>query len=172
MLTTLLQRTFWFVLLLMLQVLVFNHIHIFGYATPMPFIYFLLILHSETPRWVYVSLGFCMGLAVDIFSNTIGESAGAMTFLGLITPNLLNAFGPSDKGDDGYMPSAQSMQWGRFLRYVLSATAIYVTIFFVMECFSLFYLPTLLIHIVASVALTLFVIIAIERIRNRGAAAN
>ena len=35
---TFLSRLGWFVILLMLQVFVFNHIHLFGYATPLPYI--------------------------------------------------------------------------------------------------------------------------------------
>ena len=45
-----LQYFFFAVVLTLLQVLVFNHIHIFGYATPMPFVYLVLMLHSNTPR--------------------------------------------------------------------------------------------------------------------------
>ena len=43
-----LQYFFFAVVLTLLQVLVFNHIHIFGYATPMPFVYLVLMLHSNT----------------------------------------------------------------------------------------------------------------------------
>ena len=39
MLQTIISRLGWFVFLFLLQVLVFNHVHIFGYATPMPYIF-------------------------------------------------------------------------------------------------------------------------------------
>lgn len=79
MLQTIISRLGWFVFLFLLQVLVFNHVHIFGYATPMPYIYFLLILPSDTPRWLYVLLGFVLGLLIDLFTNTPGMAAGSMT---------------------------------------------------------------------------------------------
>ena len=65
-------RLGWFVLLLLLQVLLFGHIHLFGYATPMPYVYFLIILSLDTPRWLYLVSAFALGLAIDIFSCTPG----------------------------------------------------------------------------------------------------
>ena len=58
MLARLLYSTKWFVMLIALQVLVFNHIHIAGYATPLPYVYFLLILPSDTPRSALLMWGF------------------------------------------------------------------------------------------------------------------
>lgn len=162
---TSIQRTIWFIILLLLQALVFNHTHIMGYATPMPFFYLLLILHSDTPRWVYVALGFGLGLAVDLFSNTIGECAATTTLLGLITPSLLNAFSPADRGDDGFTPSAKSMKWSGFVKYALSAAIVFCTVFFLMECFSFLHAVQLALHISSSTILTLLVICALERIR-------
>lgn len=159
------NRTLWFALLLLLQVLVFNHIHIMGYATPMPFFYLLLILHSETPRWVYVAIAFALGITVDILSNTIGECAATTTFIGLITPNVLNVFAPADRGDDGFSPSARSMKWSGFIYYALILTVIFCAIFFILECFSFLHLVDLLIHIGSSSLLTLLLICAIERVR-------
>ena len=47
---TYLQRIEWFIGLVLLQVLVLNHMHINGYATPFFFIYFIVI-----EKFVYVS---------------------------------------------------------------------------------------------------------------------
>ena len=43
---TYLQRIEWFIGLVLLQVLVLNHMHINGYATPFFFIYFILKYNS------------------------------------------------------------------------------------------------------------------------------
>ncbi len=108
---TILSRIGWFLLLLLLQVLVFNHIHIMGYATPMPYVYFLLILPSDTPRWLYILLGFLLGVLIDIFGNTPGMAAATMTAIGLITPLLFNLFGPRDRDkDDNILPSMRTME--------------------------------------------------------------
>ena len=59
-----LARSLWFIVLVIAQALVFNHIHLFGYATPMPYVFVLLILRHGTPRWVYVLTGFVTGLCI------------------------------------------------------------------------------------------------------------
>ena len=133
MLQDFLTRAFWFLLLLALQVLVFNHIHIAGYATPMPYFYLLLILPNHTARWVYVALGFLLGLTVDVFSSTIGEAAATTTFIGLITPPVLNLFTPADQRDDEFAPSVRTMKWGTFLRYATLITLVHTTLFFCLE---------------------------------------
>lgn len=160
-----LRHTIWFVTLLILQVLVFNHIHIRGYATPLPFIYLLLVLHSHTPRWVYVAMGFTLGLLVDVFSNTLGECAAATTLLGLVTPGLLQAFSPADQDDDGFEPSADTMKWSGFLKLALSATLLFTIMFYLLECFSFLHPTDLALHIGGSSLITLIIICAIERVR-------
>lgn len=165
MLQDFLTRAFWFLLLLALQVLVFNHIHIAGYATPMPYFYLLLILPNHTARWVYVALGFLLGLTVDVFSSTIGEATATTTFIGLITPPVLNLFTPADQRDDEFAPSVRTMKWGTFLRYATLITLVHTTLFFCLENFSFFHPLTLLLNIVGSTLLTLIFIAATERVR-------
>lgn len=60
-----------FVTLLLVQVLVLNHIHLFGFATPLLYMYVALIFRRNYPRWGILLWCFAMGLAVDIFSNTL-----------------------------------------------------------------------------------------------------
>lgn len=161
---TTLNRTLLFITLTLLQVLVFNHTHIMGYATPMPFIYLILSLHSTTSRATYIILGFAIGLIVDIFSNTIGECAAATTLLALVAPNLLNAFSPADRDDDGFAPSPRTMKWSGYIKYALSATAVYCIAFFALDCFAIAHTAQMAIHIASSTVITLLVICAIEHI--------
>lgn len=165
---TILSRIGWFLLLLLLQVLVFNHIHIMGYATPMPYVYFLLILPSNTPRWLYILLGFLLGVLIDIFGNTPGMAAATMTAIGLITPLLFNLFGPRDRDkDDNILPSMRTMERWPFVRYLLTAVFLQCLIFFSIESFSFFNWTFLLINIAGSTVLTTLFCIALELIRKR-----
>ena len=112
------SRVGWFISLLLLQALVFNHVHILGFATPMPYVYFLLIMPSNTLRWLYVLLGFVLGLCVDIFTNTPGMAAGALCLLGLINPLLLKVFSPSDN-NDSFEPSHKTMVSSALLQLLI-----------------------------------------------------
>lgn len=167
MLQTYLSRLGWFVLLLFLQVMIFNHIHILGYATPMPYVYFLLILSSETPRWFYIVAGFVLGLAADLFTNTPGMAAASLCACGLVAPQLLMSLAPSDKDTDELRPSARTMKWSGFLGYAFCLTLLHCLLYFTIEAFSLSDWQTLLINIGASTAITFLLIAAFEMLRSR-----
>ena len=65
-----LHRIEWFVGLALLQVLVFNQLHIGGYATPFLYIYFILKFNSKVGRNQLMLWAFMIGLTVDVFGNT------------------------------------------------------------------------------------------------------
>ena len=160
------SRILWFILLVGLQALVFNHIHLFGYATPMPYVYFLLILPSATPRWAYVALGFLLGILMDLFTNTPGMAAASLCATALATPLLLRIFAPSDEDDETFIPSSRTMEWGRFLQFAFAAILIHSILFFIIEAFTFFDLQRLLLDIVFSTLLTFSFVAAFELLRS------
>jgi len=168
MIQTFLSRAGWFLLLLLLQVLVLNHIHIAGYATPMPYVYFLLLLPSDTPRWVYIFLGFLLGFLVDVFTDTPGMASASMCLTALIVPPLLRVFSPTDSEDEAFLPSVRAMGWWKFLVLVVLAVLVNTVMFFLVENFSFYNWMSLLTSIGGSTALTILFIIAIELIRTSG----
>ncbi len=161
------SRIGWFVFLLLLQVWVCNHIHFLGYATPMPYVYFLLILPGETPRWVCITLGFLLGLAVDIFTNTPGMASAALCASGLLLTPLQQLFAPADKTDEAFMPSIHTLKWFKFILYALSLTLCHCLLFFTIEAFSFNDWQTLLVKTGGSTVLTLFFIVIFEIFRSR-----
>lgn len=167
MLQILLSRFTWLVTLWLLQVLVFNHVHIFGYATPMPYVYFLILLPSDTSRWIYVAVGFVLGLSVDLFTNTPGMAAASLCLTGLLAPPLLRLFSSAEEEDDSFVPSKNTLEWGAFAGYALSLTLVHCIAFFAIESFSLFDWQMLLFNILGSTALSFIVMIAMELIRSK-----
>ncbi len=167
MLQTFLSRLGWAILLLALQVLVFNHIHIMGYATPMPYVYFLLMLSSETPRWFYITSGFGLGLVIDLFTNTPGMAAASLCACGLAAPAFLRAFSPTDRAEEEFRPSIHTMKWSGYLNYAACTTVLHCTFFFTVEAFSFDCWPATIANILGSSMLTLLLIAALELIRTR-----
>ncbi len=156
----------WCVVLFLMQVLVFNHVHLLGYATPMPYIYALLVRPSRRPRWETVALGFVMGLTIDVFSGMPGPAAASLTLLGLLCPPLLNHFAPDERRDEAFTPSVRAMGWPRFLRYATTALLLHTTAFFLLENFNFLHPLTLLLNITGSTLLSLLFIAAMERVRK------
>ena len=63
------NRIFMFVVLLLVQVLILNHIHLFQIATPLLYVYFVLTFSMDTPKWVVLTSSFGLGLLIDIFGS-------------------------------------------------------------------------------------------------------
>ncbi len=166
MFNVILPRVLWIIGLVLAHTLVFNHIHLMGYATPMPYVYALIILPHGTARWIYVVLGFCIGIVIDILSNTVGAAAAALTLVGLVTPLLLRTFAPDDKLEEEFTPSIKTMQWGGFLKLAVAVTFIHTLVFFLLETFSLFDALEILIKVGSSTALTVIFMMTFEKLRN------
>ena len=90
-----LRRALVFVVLCLVQALVFNHIHLFGYATILLYVYFVVMLPRNYPRWAALLWSFALGLSVDMFTNTPGMAAAALTLTGFLQPYLLQLFRPA-----------------------------------------------------------------------------
>ena len=96
----LLKRLGLFVALCVVQILILNHIHLFGVAIPLLYIYFAITFHRNTPKWAILLWCFALGLAIDVFSNTPGLAAGSMTLIAAIQPYLHELFIPRDSFEE------------------------------------------------------------------------
>lgn len=157
----------WFFVLIGAQVLVCNHIHLLGYAMPMIYVYFLMILPGNISRCGLLILAFILGLLVDMFSKTPGMATSAIVFTALLRPLVLMIFAPSERSDGVFYPSVRTMEFGGFLRYALTISLLQTTTFYVIEAFSFFHLATLFWNILSSTLLTTLLILALEMLRNK-----
>lgn len=140
------QKTKWFVGLVLLQALVLNHIHVGGYATPFFFIYFILRLDSEAGRNELMAWAFFLGLSVDMFANTPGMNAAAATLLAFVRQPILRLVANRDTAG-GFEPGVKSMGALPFFKYVLLCVLVFCAVLLVMDTFSFFDLPALLLKI-------------------------
>lgn len=162
---TYLQRIEWFIGLVLLQVLVLNHMHINGYATPFFFIYFILKYNSGVSRNVLMIWAFLLGLAVDIFGNTPGMNAAAATVLAFMREPILRLVTLRDSVED-FEPGIKSMGFSPFFRYILLCTFLFVP-FTCHRYFSFFNLPVLLLKILTDASITVICILCAEAIRRK-----
>lgn len=163
-----LHRLEWFVGLALLQVLVLNQMHIGGYATPFLYIYFILKFNSRVGRNSLMLWSFALGLTVDVFGNTPGMNAAVATCLAFCRSSMLRLVTLRDL-DEGFRPGIKSMGIAPFFRYVLLASGLYCTLLWIVDTFSFFDVPVLLLKIITSTASTLLGIICAESIgRSKG----
>jgi rod shape-determining protein MreD len=161
-----LYKVGWFVGLTLLQVLILNNVHIGGVATPFLYIYMLLKFDTETSRNTLLLWAFFLGLAVDIFSDTLGVNVVASVTMAFFLPFFLRLFVPRDSLDN-LTPSIKSLGIFPFLRYALLCVLVHHTTLFLVEFFSFAHLGLLLLRILFSTLLTLACVLSIEGLRRR-----
>lgn len=166
MIQTLLTRSLQFLLLLALQVLVLNHIHVMGYASPMVYVTLLLYFPMDANRVGTLLWAFAMGMVVDIFSNTPGVASASMTLAAVIQPYLLSALAPKESVED-LVPTYHSMGVARHIYYIIVLVAIQVIVAFLLEYFSFYNVVDMLISMGSSMGLSLIIILTLETLRGR-----
>ena len=161
----LMKRLGIFVVLVLVQGLVFNHIHLFNCATPLLYIIMVLHFRRNHPRWAVLLWCFMMGLCIDVFANTPGVAAASMTLVGLLQPYLFELFVPRDSADD-LEPSVRTIGMVSYFLYVLIIVLVYNLLFFTLETFNFFNWMQWLMCIGGSTVITMVMIMAIEGFRK------
>lgn len=165
MIITFLQRLLWLVTLVAAQMMVFNHVHIMGYATPMPYVYLLLLFPLGTQRWTILLWGFCCGLLCDVISLTAGVGAAAMTAAAFIQPPWLQLMAPKDAVED-MQASFSAMGFRPYVRYAAVGTFVFTLVYFLVQSFNFFHIVDLAISFLSSWLFTLLICVAIEGVRG------
>ncbi|GHT75525.1 rod shape-determining protein MreD [Bacteroidia bacterium] len=162
------RRIIWFVALVFLQVALFDKVHLFGYATPLLYIYFIIKLPVSLNRNAVVLLSALLGLCIDIFDHTLGLNMLACVVAGFMRFYLLKLFAPRDVFED-FAPSLKTFGHAAFFRYVSGMILLHQLIVFSTEAFSLFDAAGLFLRILGSFVLTLALVYALENINWGGA---
>lgn len=148
-----------FILLIAAQVVVFNNINLFGYVNPYPYILFILIYPVNSNKSGLLVASFCLGLAVDIFSNSGGIHAAACLILAYVRPTFFKfAFGLSYEYQTVKINDRLSPE--RFT-FILISISIHHLILFLLEYFKFSFILSALLRTFLSTIFTLIVSILI-----------
>lgn len=151
-------------IILLVQVLILNNIHLGGYATPFLYIWLILKLPNDLSRSLTITIGFFLGLLVDLFANTPGMHALATSFLAYMKEPLMVLYVPREDVKTG-VASIKLMGMGAYLRYLISAVLLYCTVLYVIEAFTFFNFGILMLKIISSTLFTFLLIIGIESLK-------
>lgn len=165
MIVTLLRRLLVMLLLVAFQVLVLNHLQLFGYGTPLIFVCLLLYMPMGVLKTGVLLWGFCTGMLIDIFSNTPGVASGAMTFTALIQPSLLKLMAPRDAAED-ITPTMQTMGTWNYVRYTMIIFLMHHLVYFGLECFSFYHIADVALLMLASWVSSVLLALLLESFRK------
>lgn len=151
-----------FVILVLAQVIIFNHVCLFNVAIPFVFLYLIVCLPiSLSTNWT-MTIGFFIGLVIDIFSDTLGMNALACTLIGVMRHGVLRLYIPRE-GDLAQVElSLRSLGTAIYLKYVFTISLIYCTAVFIIEACTFFNPILLVMRIVCSTILTSVLLVCID----------
>lgn len=161
-----LKRLAVFVAMILAQALVFNHIRLFGYAMPVPYVYFVIIIPRGYPRWATLLWSFAMGLVIDIFTNTPGLASASLTLVAAVQPYYLELFVPRDSAEN-LKPTIQTLGPSKYSTYVIPLTLLYCVVFYSLEFFNFFNWLQWLFCVVGSTVITLVFIYTFEIFKSK-----
>ena len=150
-----------FIVLVLLQVLVINHIRLGGYVHPCIYLIFILLLPFSIPNWQLLLLGFGIGFSVDLFTGTPGLHAGATTLMAFCRPSIIRIVSGSLKFENIYEPNLAQLDGMWFLRYVFCMVFVHHFWLFLIESFSFRLIGQVLLRILLSVPVSVFLIMMI-----------
>jgi len=123
-----------FIVLVLTQVLLLNHVDFSGYINPYLYILFILVYPITGNKSLLIFLSFLLGLSIDFFSDTGGIHAAASVFIAYLRPVILKySFGISYEYNTVKISNAEFRQR---LIYVISMVFIHHFILFLLEIFN------------------------------------
>lgn len=123
-------------LLLIVQLLILNHIHLLGYGTPIVIVFLTLKFHRGASRIGLLLWGFAIGLVYDVFSNTMGMGMASCTLLAMLQPSLLKLYVPHDAADE-IRPSFRTMGVTNYLAYTFTSLLLFHIVFYALDAFTI-----------------------------------
>ena len=156
-----------FVVLVLFQVLVINHIRLGGYVHPHIYLIFIMLLPFNTPKWQLLVLGFVLGLSIDLFTGTPGLHAGATTLMAFCRPSIIKLVSGNLKFENIQEPSLGQIDGMWMFRYVLCMVFVHHFALFFLESFSFHLIGQVLLRILLSVPVSIFLLMMILYIFKR-----
>jgi rod shape-determining protein MreD len=150
-----------FLLLIFLQLFLFNNIQLSGFINPYVYVLFILLLPYETSGWLLLLLGFFTGLVLDTFMNTFGMHTSATVFMAFMRPHVLNLLTDREDIDKKGNPSLSINGLSWFFRYTLLLVFAHHFLLFFIESFTFVnFFSTIWRIILSTLATTIFIIIS------------
>lgn len=147
-----------FIVLVAVQVLFLNQIQFSGFINPYIYILFIMLLPLNSPRYAVLLLAFAIGLAVDVFSNSLGIHTAAAVFIAYLRPIIIRAITNREEELSDY-PGLAKTGFAWFITYTTIMVVIHHAILFYIEVFSFQDFFSTLYRVFLSSIFSIFVIV-------------
>ncbi|HAQ65132.1 MAG TPA: rod shape-determining protein MreD [Bacteroidales bacterium] len=120
---------FRFIIIVVIQVLLLNNLYLWQSINPLLYLFFIIKLPYQTPRWALLLWGFALGLTIDLFCGTPGMNAAATVLASFARPLFLQMATGRRDPDNTSSPSIREMGSGWFILVVMITLVHHLTLF-------------------------------------------
>lgn len=151
------QNIIRFIILVLVQVSILNHINFLGDINPYLYVLFIVLFPLRNNRLAFISIAFFLGISVDMFSDTGGIHAGASVFLAYIRPLITKfSFGTLN---EFHSVKFNNIDFIKRITYIIIIVFFHHLMLFSLEYFSLTHIITILKHTLLSGLFTAILIL-------------
>jgi len=155
----LIKNTVRFVILILVQVLVFNNMNLGGYLHPYIYVLFLLLLPVNINRSLLLILAFITGITIDYFAGTMGLNAAASVFLAYLRPGTIRLFFGNQEFTSDESVGLASVGIFGFFKYSIVLVFMHQLLLFYLEVLSFNHFFFTLTKVLFSTLFSTFIII-------------
>ncbi|MCH5218978.1 MAG: rod shape-determining protein MreD [Muribaculaceae bacterium] len=151
-----------FIVLILCQAIIFNNLVLWNTAVAFVFLYLIVELPITISTNAMLTIGFVLGLSVDVFQDTAGLNALTCTICCFLRKPLYHLYVPGDEDYAGRRLCIATMGALNYFKYMVTLVLLYSTVYFLVESVGHAPITRLMTRILASAAFTLTVIYAID----------
>ena len=108
-----------FILLFLIQILLFRPMQLWGEVHILVYVLFPLLFNQNANKIMVLLLSFTLGLMIDLFSNTVGLHTSALLFIAFIRPVALHVSRLKTTGNQPFIRFSE-LALNRLIGYLFS----------------------------------------------------
>ena len=155
-----------YVLVMVLQVLLFNQLQVWGVCHPYIYVLCLLMMPITLPHSMDMLIGAVVGLVMDVFCNSMGIHTAACILLMFIRPYLLGVI-VNDKDRLNEQISLRAVGMEAFAKYVVILVLMHHMTVFLLAAWSWTHIGFVLMETLVSSIFTISLIIGYNMLKYR-----
>ncbi|MCR5532522.1 MAG: hypothetical protein K6F10_01415 [Paludibacteraceae bacterium] len=155
-----------YILVMLLQVLLFDQLQLLGVCHPYIYILCLMMMPVTLPHNVDMIIGALVGVVMDIFCNSLGVHTAACILIMFIRPYIISSMvNDIDRLNEAISMHVLGVE--NMIKYVLILVFVHHAVVFLLAAWSWSHIGFVLIETVVSGIITSFIIIGYNILRYR-----
>ena len=155
-----------YIIVMLLQVLLFDQLQLWGVCHPYIYILCLLMLPITMPHSVQMLIGAGAGLIMDVFCNSLGVHMAACILIMFIRPYLIGAI-INDKDRLNEQISLRAIGMEALIKYAVILVLVHHLTVFLLAAWSWHHIGFVLLETLVSSIITILIIIGYNILRYR-----